>query len=376
MSYFSFALAIFSMFFGAGNVVFPLLLGTLSGDQNIYATFGLLLTSIGGPLLGLFGSILFEGHFKAFYERAGKGLGWFFIIVTTALLGPFAVMPRCLIVAYAAVHPFFPSLSLPFFSLLAGALVLFLTLKKHRVLDLLGYVLSPILLVSLAIIIIKGWVFSGTVTHVEQPILTSVIAGLTTGYDTMDLIAATYFSVSIWNMLKVKVKASHVVSTTLISGTIAGLLLGLVYVGLSHTASLHIPDLANEAPETLLVALSYLMLGPYLGAIASLAVTLACLTTVIGLALTFADILRKDFISPRLSHGATLFILIGITSLFSNLGFSSIMKLIHPAVSLCYPAIIMLTLCNIGHKQFGWTAVKTPVWITLLLTLMIHLSYL
>ena len=132
MSYFSFALAIFSLFFGAGNVVFPLLLGTLSGDQNIYATAGLLITSIGGPLIGLFGSILFEGHFKSFYERAGPLLGYFFIIITTALLGPFAVMPRCVVVAYAAVHPFFPSLSLPFFSLISAALVLFLTLKKIK----------------------------------------------------------------------------------------------------------------------------------------------------------------------------------------------------------------------------------------------------
>ena len=371
MRYAAFALAIFSMFFGAGNVVFPLLLGTLSGDQNIYAIAGLLVTSIGGPLIGLFGSILFEGHFKAFYERAGKGLGWFFIITTTALLGPFAVMPRCIIVAYAAVHPFFPSLSLPFFSLLAGILVLFLTLKKNRVLDLLGYILSPLLLISLGIIIIRGCFFSGSVTVVTQPILTSVMSGLSTGYDTMDLIAATYFSVSIWDMLKVKVKQSHVISTTLISGGIAGLLLGLVYVGLSHTASQHVSELAGHPPETLLVALSYLMLGPYLGAVASIAVTLACLTTVIGLALTFSDIIRKEFVSPKLSHGATLFILVALASLFSNLGFSSIMRIIHPAVSLCYPAIIMLTLCNIAYKQFGWTVVKTPVWIVLLLTILL-----
>ncbi|MBP9841225.1 MAG: branched-chain amino acid transport system II carrier protein [Simkaniaceae bacterium] len=373
MRYFPIALAIFSMFFGAGNVVFPLLLGTLSGDQNIYATAGLLLTSIGGPLIGLFGSILFEGHFRAFYERAGKWLGYFFIIVTTALLGPFAVMPRCFIVAYAAIQPFFPSLSLPLFSLIGGILVLALTMKRHQVINLLGYILSPLLLVALFIIIIKGCFFSGTVTHIEQPLVTSLMSGLSTGYDTMDLIAATYFSVSIWDMLKVKVHPSHVVSTTLISGTIAGLLLGIVYVGLSHTASLHIQELSSHPPETLLVTLSYLMLGPYLGAIASLAVILACLTTVIGLALTFADILRKDFISPKLSHGATLFILIALTSLFSNLGFTQIMKIIHPAVSLCYPSIIMLTLCNIGYKRWGWTAVKLPVWIVLLLTVTLSL---
>ena len=240
-------------------------------------------------------------------------------------------------------------------------------------LDLLGWILSPILLVSLGIIIIRGWFFSGTITPIEQPLSTSILAGLSTGYDTMDLIAATYFSVSIWDMLKVKVKQSRVVATTLISGSLAGFLLGLVYVGLSHAASRHIPELAGGPPETLLITLSYLMLGPYLGALASLAVTLACLTTVIGLSLTFADIIRKEFVSPKLSHGATLFILMAITALFSNLGFTQIMKLIHPAVSLCYPSIIMLTLCNIGYKLFGWTAVKTPVWIVFLLTITLSL---
>lgn len=368
---FSTAFAIFAMFFGAGNVVFPLLLGKLSGDQNGYATIGLLLTSIGGPLIGLFGSILFKGDFKAFFLRTGALGGFILMIISAALLGPIAVMPRCMIVAYAALKPFLFGLPLWGFSLIATVILLLLLLKRTKILTILGSVLSPILIVLLVAIIIRGIVLPGEQVHVEAPQLKMFSLGLLTGYDTMDLIASIFFSVSIWHLLRARLhdKPKKVISLTIISGAIAGVLLGLIYVGLSHVTAKNIPLLAGVENQDLLVALSHHLLGNTFGAIANCAVALACFTTIMGLAVTFAEIFRKDFFVGKLSHTWTIVIIMGITALFSNLGFNTIMGIIHPIVALFYPAIIVLTLCNIANKLWGWRPVKIPVAATFIMTL-------
>src|SRR3972149_4259762 len=102
--------AVFSMFFGAGNVIFPLSLGLDSGTMIPIALFGLLLTGIGSPLLGLFGAVLYEGDCKAFFNRMGDIPGYVVVILIFALIGPFGAMPRALTVSYDAVRPYFPSL--------------------------------------------------------------------------------------------------------------------------------------------------------------------------------------------------------------------------------------------------------------------------
>lgn len=100
------------MFFGSGNVVFPLLLGQMAGEKIPWALIGLIITAVGAPLLGLLGSVLFEGDCKKFFYRIGIIPGYIVVILLLALLGPIGVMPRCFIVAYGAIVPYFPDLSL------------------------------------------------------------------------------------------------------------------------------------------------------------------------------------------------------------------------------------------------------------------------
>jgi branched-chain amino acid:cation transporter, LIVCS family len=372
---FSTALAIFAMFFGAGNVVFPLLLGKLSGDQNRFAIAGLLITSIGGPLIGLFGSILFEGNFKEFFFRVGKVGGYILMIVSAAILGPLAVMPRCMIVAYAALQPFFPVLPLWGFSIIATLVALLLLFKRSSLLSILGYVLSPILITLLVMVIVKGMISPSQFVHVESTPMAMFTLGLFTGYDTMDLIASIFFSVSIWHLLRAKLHDRHaagsrkVIHITIASGAISGVLLGLIYVGLSHVTAKHIPLLQNVQDQDLLVSLSSKILGPGFSAVANCAVALACLTTIMGLAITFSEIFRKDFFAGKIPHKWTVVIIMVITGLFSNLGFSTIMSLIHPIVTIFYPSIIVLTLCNIAYKMWGWRSVRIPVAAAFLCTL-------
>ena len=98
--------AIFSMFFGSGNVVFPLLLGAQTGDQVPWALVGLTVTAVGAPLLGLLSSVLFQGDPKAYFYRIGQIPGYFAVLLILGLLGPIGVIPRCFTVAHAAVLPY------------------------------------------------------------------------------------------------------------------------------------------------------------------------------------------------------------------------------------------------------------------------------
>ena len=368
--------AIFSMFFGAGNVVFPLLLGKICGDKNFIATAGLLITAIGGPLLGLFGAMLFKGNFKEFFCRVGKPFGYIFMATTALLLGPFAVMPRCMIVSHAAVSSFFPNLTLFGFSLVSSALIFILVFKKNKLLPILGTLLSPLLLTCLILIILIA-LFGGNTTEVEISHAHAFKKGLLVGYDTMDLIASIFFSVSIWTLLKTKLRQEHhrdpkfETQVFLVAGSFAGLLLGCVYVGFSHVASLHIPLLASTSGENLLTTLAYSALGPVFGVVANIAIALACITTIMSLAVTFTEILRNDFHLKKLNYPTCVFVLVIITTIFSNLGFNTIMKVIHPAVELCYPAIIVMTICNILYKTCHFKMIKLPVYLTLLATFLI-----
>lgn len=363
------------MFFGAGNVVFPLLLGVEAKTKIPLANIGLLITSIGGPLLGLFSAILFKGNFKEFFCRIGKVPGYLLMILTSLLLGPFAVMPRCLVVAFASLESFLGNLSIFPFSFIISGIIFLLIYKKNNVLSVLGSFLSPILIGSLLIIIIRALFLPG---YTEAPSISNTTAfklGLITGYDTMDLIASIFFSVSIWTLLKTRLKlvdhkvgARYEIKAILASGAIAGILLGLIYTGFSLSTATHSLDLINTEPERLLTTLAYKTLGPVFGGIANIAIALACLTTIMGLTVTFSEIIRKDFHLSKIPHSTIALLLLAVTALFSNLGFSKIMAFIHPTVELFYPAIIVLTICNAGSKLFNFKPIKIPFYATLALT--------
>jgi len=376
-------IAIFSMFFGSGNVVFPLLLGATMGSQISWALFGLTITAVGAPLLGLLGSVLFAGDCKQFFYRIGSVPGYIAVMLILALLGPIGVMPRCFIVAYGAIKPYLPELSLLWFSMAAGLVTLILIARRNLILPVLGYFLSPVLILSLIVIMVTGILKSEPMVAAPYSPFMAIQEGFVVGYNTMDLLASIIFSVSIWLLLqeKLKIKTEQDIKTKLIptyiwASVLGGGLLGLVYVGLSFSAALHAHALVNTAPEQVLATLAIYLLGPKLAMIANIAIILACLTTVMSLAVAVVDVIHVEVMSTKLgkklsySYGWMMLITMVITVLFSNLGFAAIMAFLQPIMSVCYPAIFVLTLCNILYKLYGFPYVKVPVYATFAATLL------
>lgn len=346
------SVAIFSMFFGAGNTIYPILLAVKAKSHFGWSFFGLILTAILGPLIGLIGGALFKGKSIDFFSRAGKWPGIILITASLSLLGPFAVLPRCVSVAYSAVQAVIPNMSLWFFVTLFCLITWFCSYKKKVLLSALGYILSPALIACLLMMIYKGW---NAPNIIQQSSLTSLGAffeGLSTGYDTMDLIASIIFSAGIWGMVSqlFPKNPEKILKTTLISGSLACLMLALIYLGLSQAAAVYADQLIGLPRQELMTRLAFITLGPKLGMVANAAVALACLTTVIGLTMTISDIISKEIMPKKISYKTSVMSILIVTAFMTHIGFETISVVIHSVVQICYPIIIVLTIYNITYK--------------------------
>src|SRR5687767_5436682 len=185
-SIYTIGLAIFTMLFGAGNIIYPVKAGMLAGSKIYFGIFGFLLTGVVLPIVGLVSMILFDGDYKAFFARIGKVPGFLAILFCMFIIGPLLVMPRCITVPYDMLAPFFPYISLSVFSALFCALTFVLTYKESKLLDLLGKYMSWILIGSLGLIVCIGLYFAQSMQ--PQPLPTSVIFfdQVTQGFQTLD----------------------------------------------------------------------------------------------------------------------------------------------------------------------------------------------
>lgn len=367
--------AMFSMFFGAGNVVFPLAVGQYAKSQNVFAILGLLITAVGVPFIGLIGMTLYDGNYRRFFERIGKIPGFIISLIIMGLIGPFGAIPRCIALSYSTSQLFFPSLSLHFFSLLSCLLIFLFSYRRSSIIDILGYILTPVLLGSLGIIIVKGLINPPAIPLSIEPSLDIFLKGLKEGYQTMDLLGAFFFSSVIVLCLKKNVdegdpnNLKKIIRLTLKSSLIGASLLALIYIGFSFVSAYHSENLSNIPKDILLGSIALKILGPYAGIFACLAVILACLTTAIALTAVSAEFIHKDIAQDKLNYQSSLIITLIISYAISTLNFTGIVQMLAPILEVLYPSLIVLTLLNIFYKLFRFEPVKIPVLATFILTL-------
>ncbi len=368
-------LAMFSMFFGAGNIVFPLVVGQHAQSHTSLAIFGLLLTAILVPFTGLLAMLLYDGDPKAFFSKMGRLPGAFVATCILGLIGPFGGMPRCIGLAYSTLQTTFPSLTLPIFSLGSCLLIFVCTYRRRRIVDILGQVLTPLLLICLTAIAVLGLI--NFVAPTSSPFTPgqAVLFGLSEGYNTMDLLASFFFSTVVMTGLRSeddrdhKMLFRHGVQATLLG---AGLL-AAIYLAFSLVAAGLGAELANVRNDQLLGAVSLHVLGPYAGVVASCAIALTCLTTTIALASVFAGAVQRDVFKHRVSYIHALILTLAATCVTSTLEFTAIVTLLAPLLKVMYPALIALTIVNMGHKLLGWPAYKWPVYTTFAISLALQM---
>lgn len=347
--------AMFCMFFGAGNLVFPLVVGTKSLDNASYAMLGLAITGVLVPFLGLVGVILYGGNRSNFFSCIGKVPAFILIFIMLALLGPIGVVPRCIIVAHGAVTSFCPNFSLALFSFLFCLFSLFLIWKHDSVVPVIGRYLTPCLLIGIATISVAGIFFSNSIMQPSEfSSGTAFKVGLVDGYQTMDLLAAFFFSSTTVAYIRAHLRSDDSPTTLLKLGLASSIIgagfIAIIYVGFVILGAKHAPNLLDARPEQMLSTIAGHTLGPIAIPIVSTTIILACLTTAAILALLFAEFLNQDICRYKLGAKKAVVLTLILSFLISLVGFDSLRLWLGTILQIAYPALMVLTLANIINK--------------------------
>jgi LIVCS family branched-chain amino acid:cation transporter len=349
--------ALFSMFFGSGNLVFPIAVGQACGENFLWGTMGILLTGVAVPFLGFVCMRFFNGDHTRFFSCFGKRGVFLFSLLALSLLGPFGVLARCLTVVHGALSLLLPGLSLPIVSAYVCLAVYLLAINKGKILDLLGSALTPFLLLAIAAIAFFG--IRHGLTAPQMAMENSMGAfeafkeGFLQGYQTMDLLAAFFFSTFVIKQLN-RLPEKESTPLFLKASLIGAGLLSLVYMAMVFLGAIYAQELASVPPQAMMGKIALEALGSMAAPLVCLAVVLACITTAIVLAVLFADFLRQEILKDKIGNHTSLAITLMIAFMVSTLDFAGIAKVIAPLMELIYPALIVLTFVNVAHRMWGF----------------------
>lgn len=358
--------ALFSMFFGSGNLVFPIAVGQESHGHYLVSSMGILLTGVVVPFLGVFGMLLYRGEISSFFGCLGKTGTFLFSLFALSIMGPFGVLARCLTVAHGALQLLFPGVSLVATSFLLCSTIYLLTVNKHKIVTIVGPILTPFLLLSIGAIAFFGLLDGQLVDATSTQSFEVFKNGFFQGYQTMDLLAAFFFSVFILRYLQNSSEEQGFSYSIFVKSALVGAgILSAVYIALVMLGWAYAPQLVGVPPQEMLGTISMLALGPLATPCVCAALILACLTTAIVLTSLFADFLRNEVCKTKMGNKTALLITLTIGFLVSTLEFSGIAKFIGPILEVVYPALIVLTVVNIAHKVWGFTSTHWPATVTL-----------
>lgn len=359
--------ALFSMFFGSGNLVFPLTVGMESAGHFELAALGIFLTGVVMPFVGVLAMILFKGDSREFFGVMGKPATFWFPLIALSLMGPFGVLARCITVAHGSFGLLFPEVSLILFSLIFCAVIFLTTLNKTKIVSLLGTVLTPFLLLALTVIVFFG-VWHGQPSEVVSGQEWKAFQnGFFQGYQTLDLLAAFFFSTFVIKHLKEGLQGEgenaqgQMLRMFFKAALVGAGLLTLVYGGLVFLGSTYAVDLQDIPPQEMFGTVANKVLGVWSAPIVCLAVVLACFTTAMVLASLFADFLRDEVTDKKMPAGLAMLVTLAIAFSVSTLEFAGIARFLAPILETLYPAMILLTVLNICSKLWNWKARRWPI---------------
>jgi len=338
-------LALFSMFFGSGNLIFPLMLGVKYQGYFYIAALGFIITAVILPTLGILAMIPACGRYENLFSNLlNDKLSKIFFFLILVFWIPFGSGPRCVLLAHASLNTFMSSPPpVWLFSLFFLSAVYFSVKNKGKLIDFLGKVLTPLLLVSIFFIVVSCLI-SGDFDKPDVILIDVFIDGVTEGYYTQDLIAAIFFSSALVGVLSEHFETKRqVMKKTLKGGMIAVALLAVLYSSLMAASAVHGEYLGGVSGEKLVSALAQISLGNAFGGISSLAVSLACFTTEIALVLVFANFLNENLLKGQ-DEKWGIFITLSAIFLMSLLPFEGIMAVVAPAMQVIYPVLFLLVI--------------------------------
>nr|WP_314276770.1 branched-chain amino acid transport system II carrier protein [uncultured Peptostreptococcus sp.] len=351
--------ALFAIFFGAGNLIFPPHLGVLAGDRWFTAMVGFLISDPVLPILGVIVTARLGGRADDLGKRVSPKFAKLIGTIAILTIGPFFAIPRTGATTHEIfIRPLFPAVPIWVTTLVFFALTLYITLNPGKVIDFIGQYLTPALLIILAIIVIIA-----IVSPPDAKVPTHV-SGLFTmsfkeGYQTMDALGSPLMAgIVISDLIRrgyhdkeVQFKVSVQV------GIVAFILLAVVYGGLTYAGATVGRHFNGDTERTvLLIGMVELMLGSVGKVIMGLAVALACLTTSTGLSSTCGNYF-ETISGGKLKYKQIVIVCVVIAFVLSLIGVDGLIAIAVPILSAIYPVIIVLIFMSIFDKKikYNWT---------------------
>ena len=346
--------ALFSMFFGAGNVIFPPYLGFGAGTQWVNGFLFYFIADIGLALFALF-TLLKVGGSENITGRIGSVASNILMSAIILCIGPMVAIPRTAATTFEmSVAPLISGVSPVIFSVAFFIVVLLLSIRQSAVIDVVGKVLTPALLIGLLVLIIKGIISPlGSIVnpHVDSSFV--IVNGIKSGYQTMDVLAALAFGIIILKSAQEKGYSDARESSKMIraAAVIAGVLLLIVYFGLTYlgATSASLFSLGISRAE-LVIGIVERLLGKVGLVIFAVVVALACMTTAVALVSSAASFFEK-LTKGRLSYAALVIIICVSSAVISNLGLDRIVAVASPILDIVYPpTLVLIALSWFGDR--------------------------
>ncbi|WHY02861.1 branched-chain amino acid transport system II carrier protein [Neobacillus sp. DY30] len=341
---------LFSMFFGAGNLIFPPFLGQSAGDQLWVALAGFIVSAVGLPILGVI-AVAKAGSLNDLNLRVHPIFALVFPFLIYIAIGPGLAIPRAGSLAFEmGAAPFLPEnfvgspVSLFIYTIVFFGLAAWLSLYPSKLISLFGKLLTPILLALIAIIFVKS--LMDPIGSFDSPIGNyrdnPMFQGILEGYLTMDALAALAFGIVIANTLTAQgVRDSKMKSRYMMyAGVGAGLLLAVIYLILGYlgAASSSLGQAENGA-----IILSNIMtdlFGQSGTLILGIVFTLACFCVSIGLITSCSQFFSTAI--PKVAYKVWVVILAVLSTAIANLGLTQILQISVPILGMIYPIAIVL----------------------------------
>ena len=353
---------IFALFFGAGNLIFPLHLGQLAGRNWPAAAAGFLVTGVLLPLLSLLAvSITHSSGVYGLGKPLGRVCALIFMVVVQLTIGPLFATPRTATVPYTiGIAPLMPEryqqLGLLVFSLIFFALVFWVSYNQSDILSKLGKVLNPIFLVLLFLMFLIGFLnpmgHANTMKPTAAYLHAGFINGFLEGYNTLDALAGLAFGIAIVTAIKTMTKKTNQVSSILAkSGLLAMIGIGVIYVCLILLGAMSLGHLKVSSDG----GVAFNQIVNYYGGVVgqtvlAVLIVLTCLTTAVGLVAAFAEDFHAHF--PALSYHGWLTVACLISALLANLGLEKIIMWSLPVLMFLYPLAMVLIILSVCSPLF------------------------
>ena len=346
--------ALFSMYFGAGNVIFPPFLGFQTAGEWISAFVSYYMADIGLALVAVFAMLKCKSDIEGVTKRIGKYPAMILSTAIVLCIGPFVAIPR----TSASVHemsiiPIFGDISPVITSVVFFLIILVLCLNESSVVDMVGKFLTPALFIGLLILIIKGIVDPIGVIESEPKISHVVSAGIASGYQTMDVLASLVFGVIILRNVKERgyKDENKQMLITGASSLVAGLGLLIVYGGLTYlgatSSGIFEDTISRSALVTSIVRLLFGEMGIILFAVV---VGLACVTTAVALVSSTASFF-DELSNGKIPYKLVVIVVCIFSAITANLGLDYIIAIAGPVLNIIYPAAIVLIILTIFGNE-------------------------